>query len=171
MKKNNEKGYKTWLKHSCEEVTAKYKKDVVPNYGKVTFQNGYISDTSTKQDTKYAEFIQREIGGIVTLRSGGGPDYDWVFKGKKKQWEKKSPRKLKSISNRVKKAYEQLSKSQNVGGMFFDLDNIQNAMLETVVKIILSELYYRNDKLHKTVFDVIITKGNEVIVAYTIKND
>lgn len=89
----------------------------------------------------------------------------------KKQREKKSPKKLSSLSNRVKKAYEQLSKSHNVGGMFFDLYNIQNAMLEKVVKIILSELYYRNDKLHKTTFDVIITKGNEVIVAYTIKND
>lgn len=171
MKKNKKLGYKTWLKHNCQDVTAKYKKDIVPNYGKVTFQNGYISDTSTKQDAKYAEFIQQKIGGNVTLRCGGGPDYEWLFKSVKKQWEKKSPKKLSSLSNRVKKAYEQLSKSQNVGGMFFDLDNIQNAMLEKVVKIILSELYYRNDKLHKTTFDVIITKGNEVIVAYTIKND
>lgn len=68
MKKNKKLGYKTWLKHNCQDVTAKYKKDIVPNYGKVTFQNGYISDTSTKQDAKYAEFIQQKIGGNVALR-------------------------------------------------------------------------------------------------------
>lgn len=116
-----------WVDKHCVDVTAEYLSNVVPNYAEPLKEKNYINDTSTESDEKYAKFIQEKLGGIVEMRIRGGSDYNWNYRHKVKQWEKKAPTKVKSICNRVRDGYRQLKESSDPGGLFFDLTYLQDA--------------------------------------------
>ena len=160
---------KRWVKDHCEDVTYKYTNNEIENYKTPTREEGYADDSSTESDELYATFIQKCIGGVVEMKKRGGADYNWNFLGETKEWEKKAPRRFSSISNRVRDAYKQLSSAKKIGGLFFDLDRLEDCSYKEAIWKTLSELEQKGGVFRGRCFDVIFTANNKVIIAYRIK--
>ena len=167
--KKSKTALENWLSINCKNVTDEYISKVTPNNDEVEISESVSQDDSFENDKAYAEWVQRTIGGHIKMLSSKGADYLWEINSESSWWELKSPIKFNSISNRVKSSYERFDEVGEIGGMFFDFTNIENASYGQCIDKTLREIFYKGKRFEGQEFYIIFSADDEIISVYKIK--